>query len=148
DLGSRIPGLSERSPAKLREGLRKATRPMLFVFDTFERATEDAREFVENHFLAEMGRADAMRILLAGQPAQMPDPAKAAWREHARRFNLGSIEDPKPWVDWAARTFPHIPAAVVAAIAVSAGGAPGAIANQLTTLGTFNAKQLKVLGIQ
>lgn len=148
DLGGRIPGLGDRSPSRLREGLRKATRPVLFVFDTFERATKDAREFVESHFLAEMGRASAMRILLAGQPDKLPDPAKAAWRAYARRFNLGSIPDPKPWVDWSARAFPQIPANVVAAIAVSAGGAPGAIANQLATLGSFNAAQLKALGIQ
>ena len=148
DLGTRIPGLAARSPARLREGLRKAARPVLFVFDTFERATEEARDFVESHFLAEMGKAAAMRILLAGQPQQMPDPAKAAWRAHARRFNLGSIEDPALWVKWAARAFPHIPAAVVAAIAVSAGGAPGAIANQLATLGTFDAVQLAALGIR
>ena len=148
DLGARIPGLGDRSPSRLRDGLRKATRPVLFVFDTFERATEEAREFVESHFLAEMGKAGAMRILLAGQPQHVPDPAKASWRDYARRFNLGSIEDPKPWVDWAARAFPLIPPAVVSAIAVSAGGAPGAIANQLATLGTFNATQLAALGIK
>lgn len=148
DLGSRIPGLGDRSPSRLRDGLRKTNRPVLFVFDTFERATEEAREFVQSHFLAEMGKATAMRILLAGQPTQVPDPAKASWRQFARRFNLGSIEDPKPWVEWAARAFPLIPSAVVAAIAVSAGGTPGAIANQLTTLGTLNASQLTALGIQ
>lgn len=148
DLGARIPSLGDRSPSKLRDGLRKATRPVLFVFDTFERATEDAREFVESHFLAEMGKAGAMRILLAGKPQHVPDPAKASWRDYARRFNLGSIEDPKPWVDWAERAFPLIPSNVVAAIAVSAGGAPGAIANQLSTLGTLNAKQLATLGIK
>lgn len=148
DLGSRIPGLGDRSPSKLREGLRKATQPVLFVFDTFERATEDAREFVETHFLAEMGKAGSMRILLAGQPPHMPDPAKAVWRAYARRFDLGNIPDPKPWVDWAARAFPLIPSAVVSAIAVSAGGAPGAIANQLSTLGNYTATQLAALGIK
>ena len=148
DLGARVPGLGDRSPSRLREGLRKATQPVLFVFDTFEGATEEAREFVETHFLAEMGRANAMRILLAGQPRETPDPAKAAWRAYARRFNLGSIKNPKPWVDWAALAFPLVPAPVVAAIAVSAGGAPGAIANQLTMLGTLDANQLQALGIK
>lgn len=148
DLGARIPGLADRSPAKLREGLRKATQPVLFVFDTFESATDEAREFVERHFLADLGRSNAMRVLLAGQPQGVPDPDKATWRSYAKRFNLGTIEDPQPWVDWAKDTYRLLPANAVAAIAVSAGGVPGAIANQLAKLGALDANQLKALGIR
>lgn len=148
DLGPRIPGLATRNSANLRESLRKTRQPVLFVFDTFERATDDAREFVENHFLAELGKAESMRILLAGQPKAMPDPARAAWRAHARRFNLGSIEDPKPWVDWTARVYPQIPAASVVTVVLSNNGAPGPISSQLATLGSFTAAQLAGMGIK
>lgn len=147
DLGTRIPGLTDRSPGKLREGLRKASEPVLIVFDTFESATEEARDFVHSNFLGELSRTNAIRLLIAGQPQAMPDPAKAAWQAHARRFNLGNIPDPKPWVDWAARTYPLIPASSVITIVASTGGAPGAIANQLKFLGTFNANQLKAMGL-
>jgi TIR domain len=148
DLGPRIPGLANRNPANLRKSLRETRQPVLFVFDTFERATDDAREFVESHFLAELGKADSMRILLAGQPHKVPDPAKAAWRAHARRFHLGSIEDPQPWVQWAARVYPQIPAASVVTVVLSNHGAPGPIASQLATLGTFTAAQLAGLGVK
>ena len=148
DLGPRIPGLANRNPANLRESLRKTRQPVLFVFDTFERATDDAREFVEKHFLDELENAESIRILLAGQPKAMPDPARTVWRDHARRFNLGSIKDPQPWIAWAARKFPLIPSGVVAAFAVSMEGQPGAIANQLEKLGTYTAAQLAAMGIK
>ena len=148
DLGPRIPGLANRNPANLRESLRKTRQPVLFVFDTFEKATDEAREFVENHFLAELGKAESMRILLAGQPKAMPDPAKAAWRAHAKRFKLGSIESPQPWVDWAARVYPQIPAASVVTVVLSNNGAPGPISSQLATLGSFTAAQFVAMGIK
>lgn len=148
DLGPRIPGLANRNPANLRKSLRETRQPVLFVFDAFERATDDAREFVETHFLAELGKADSMRILLAGRPHKVPEPAKAAWRAYAKRFNLGSIEDPQPWVDWVARAYPQIPAASVVTIVLSNNGAPGPIASQLETLGSFNSAQLAALGIK
>ncbi len=147
DLGSRLPGLTDRSPGKLREGLRSGTDPLLFSFDTFEQATDEARDFVEKHFLADLGRTNAMRLLIAGQPHAMPDPRKAAWEAHARRFDLGNIPDPQPWVDWAARAYPLIPASSVITIVAVSGGAPGTIANQLSTLGKYSAAQLKALGL-
>lgn len=147
DLGHCLPGLGDRSPTKLRDGLRRARQPVLFIFDTFEQATEDARDFVQNNFFADLGRTNAMRLLIAGQPHAMPDPAKAAWQAHARRFNLGNMPDPKPWVAWAARVYPLIPASSVITIVACSGGAPGTIATQLAHLGQFTADQLKALGL-
>lgn len=148
DLGSRLPGISDRSPGKLREGLRKATAPVLFTFDTFDQGTEEARDFVEKHFLADLDRSAAMRLLVAGQPQTMPDPAKAAWADHARRYNLGNIPDPKPWLDWAARVYPQIPEGNVAAFVLACGGAPGPIASHLSILSGFNASQLQAYGVK
>ena len=148
DLAHCIPGAADRSASRLREGLRRATHPILFVFDTVESATDDARQFVETHFLAEMGRAQAMRLLVAGQPHGVPDPAKAAWEEYARRFDLPSMPDPQPWVEWAARKYPHLPATAVIAIVASVGGIPATIANQISRLGKMSATQLAALGIR
>ncbi len=148
DLGSRLPGLSDRSPARLREGLRKATSPVLLSFDTFEQGTEDARDFVEKHLLADLGRTNAMRLLIAGQPHAMPNPAKAAWAHHAKRYDLGNIPDPQPWVDWAARVYRLIPENSVRTIVACSGGAPGVIANQLAHLGSLSAFQLAALGLK
>lgn len=148
DLGSRLPGLSDRSPGRLREGLRKATAPVLLSFDAFEQGTEEARDFVQKHLLADLGRTNAMRLLIAGQPQAMPDPKKAAWEAHARRYDLGNIPDPQPWVDWAARVYRLIPENSVRTIVACSGGAPGVIANQLAYLGSLSAAQLAALGLK
>ncbi len=148
DLGSRLPGLSDRSPGRLREGLRKATAPVLLCFDAFEQGTEEARDFVQKHLLADLSRTNAMRLLIAGQPQAMPDPKKAAWEAHARRYDLGNIPDPQPWVDWAARVYQLIPENSVRTIVACSGGAPGVIANQLAHLGRLSASQLRALGLK
>ena len=148
DLGSRLPGVSDRSPGRLREGLRKATAPVLITFDTYEQGTDEARDFVEKHILVDLGRTNAMRLLIAGQPQAMPDPAKAAWAVHAKRYDLGNIPDPQPWVDWASRVYPLIPENSVRTIVACSGGAPGVIANQLAYLGSLSASQLQALGLK
>lgn len=148
DLGSRLPGLSDRSPGKLRESLRRATVPVLLCFDTFEQGTEEARDFVQKHLLADLGRTNAMRLLIAGQPQAMPDPKKAAWEAHARRYDLGNIPDPQPWVEWAGRVYPLIPENSVRTIVACSGGVPGVIANQLAHLGSLSAVQLAALGLK
>lgn len=147
DLGNRIPGLSCRNPAKLREGLRRASEPVLIVIDTFESATEEAQNFVQSNLLSELGRTNALRLLVAGQPRVIPVPAKTAWQAHAKRFDLTHIPDPEPWVAWAARTYPSIPAKSVITIVACSGGAPGTVANHLATLGQFTKAQLEALGL-
>lgn len=53
---------------KLRDGLRKASQPLLLVFDTFDKATEEARDFVAKNILAIAERLAAS------------DPANAGWQ--------------------------------------------------------------------
>ncbi|MES2599000.1 MAG: hypothetical protein V4662_26965 [Verrucomicrobiota bacterium] len=143
DLGTRLPGLNDRSPVKLREVLRNAREPVLIVLDTYESATEEAREFVHSNLLGELRRTDAVRLLVAGQPQTMPDPAKEAWRAYARRFELGNIPDAAPWIAWAKETYPQIPREAVITIVALTGGVPGATANQLNLLhGKYSAAQL------
>lgn len=137
DLGGRIPNLRDRNPQRLREGLRSATQPVLLVFDTFEKATDEARKFVEDNILSDMGRASSMRILLAGQPAECPDPAKAAWQPFARRFVLRSIPDPEPWIVWATKRFPHLTAEMIRPVVAATNGLPGPTSALLENLGSY-----------
>jgi hypothetical protein len=118
----------------------------LIVLDTFESATEEARDFVNSNLLGELRSTDALRLLVAGQPQAMPDPEKEAWRAYARRFDLGNIPDTAPWLKWAKENYPHLPAEAVITIVALTDGAPGDTASQLKLLNKkYSATQIEQL---
>jgi hypothetical protein len=148
DLGHAVPGLGDRSPVKLRDGLRHATRPVLLIFDTFEKATEDAREFVLKNILSDLGRAPALRVLLASQPGHCPNPATESWEQHARRFSLGPIPDPQPWIEWADRRFRgRVTPDMVRTIVAANRGVPGPIADLLEVLAGYSDPERAQMGL-
>ncbi len=143
DLKGRLPRLTDRTPTKLQEALRKVREPVLIILDTFESATEDARNFVQGTLLAELNRTNTIRLVIAGQPQAIPAPGKNPWQDYVRRFDLPLMRDPRPWVEWARHTYPNIPPHCVKTIVLSTEGAPGAIATQLENLSKYPATQLK-----
>lgn len=148
DLGVLIPGIAERSESKLRLSLRAAGRPILMAFDTFENAPTETQQFIERNILADMDHSPAVRVLLAGQKTGFPEPTKASWGVYAKRFDLGSIPDPEPWIHWARRRFPLVNAHMVRPIVLAAEGHPGSIANLLEKLGGYNRTQLQKAGMK
>ena len=138
---------ASRSEATLRSSLRKASEPLLLVIDTFERAPQDTRAFVEANILNDLRAAPAVRVLLAGQPKDFPDPAVNAWGSQAKRFDLANIPDPTPWIEWA-RRFGNVTEDMVRHIVAATRGVPNTTASLIENLGGYTRAEFNQMGIQ
>jgi len=108
DLGSLLPKFSETGDKRhlFIKDLRALRKPVLFLLDTFEEATGEFRDWVCQSLFAELGRARAVAVLVAGQPP-LPAPTEFRWQAVARHLPLGPITEPihwQPWIDW---HYPH-----------------------------------------
>ena len=126
-LDAGLPHFSQpgSSPGTLRADLRSLTRPMVLLFDTYEKASPDARELVEGLLLGDLEKCPAVRIAIAGQT--VPDHAKALWAKSVRHFALPPITDPQHWQQLAATHYPRLTAEHIMALTVAAAGNPGVI---------------------
>jgi hypothetical protein len=117
----------------LRFDLRVLPKPILLFFDTFEQASSDAREFVQNILLAELERTPALRIVIAGQ--NVPEYSKTLWAKSVRPFTLGPIREASHWTPFAQRKYPHIKNEQIKTLTEATGGNPGAIRMLIEGLG-------------
>lgn len=84
--------------------LKQRAQPALLIFDTYELAGGEARDWVEKQLLPFLLRAPWLRVVIAGQ--QVPDCAAAAWAYPASA-PLRLVAPPPE--DWLAFGTPHKP---------------------------------------
>jgi hypothetical protein len=109
DLGEYLPRFMAGGgdkPNLLIKDLRELRRPILIVFDTFEKASPIFRDWVCQNLLAEVERALALSIVVAGQ-SELPNVDDVRWRAVARRLSLGPIHEVAHWEPWVQRRFPN-----------------------------------------
>lgn len=106
DLGEGVlPGASRTSgPARsfrLLADLQALRTPLLLVFDSYERASDNTCKWIETHLLLRLETLPALVVCLAGQT--VPEPRNHAWGRWAKRICLGSIREVNHWVQFARR---------------------------------------------
>lgn len=70
--------------------------PLLVLFDTFEQATEEIKEWLSGPFLARVAKIDALRVVIAGQI--VPDKHNIEWGECCREHRLYGVPEAVHWL--------------------------------------------------
>ena len=117
----------------LRSDLRVLTKPTLILFDTYEQASAEARDFVQSILLADIDKTPAIRIVIAGQ--MVPEHAKTLWAKSVRSFPLGPIRNPSHWTAFAQRKYSHVTPEQIKTLTDATGGQPGIIRMLIEGLG-------------
>jgi hypothetical protein len=120
------------TPYELRSDLRSLAKPAVIVFDSYEKASSEARQLVEGLLLGDLESLPAVNVVIAGQ--YVPDHQRALWAPVVRHFRLGPITEPKDWERFAARHFGVLTAPEIATLTSATAGNPGVLRQMLGTL--------------
>jgi hypothetical protein len=139
DLGEHLPEFAREGGNKthlLIKDLRALRRPVLLVLDTYDKSTGVLRDWVSQSLLAEIERALAVGVIVAGQPPSptspgLPDAGDVRWRTVTRHLPLGAITDASHWKAWIERRYPvclerHVD---LATLVMASGGVPRTFAD-------------------
>jgi hypothetical protein len=130
---SRSSTASARSYAVIQD-LRQVGKPVLLMFDTYEKASDDTRKWIENQLLPRLPAGVA--VVIAGQA--VPERAKQPWANLADHVQLQPIQKAADWLEYGQRkwqgsrlTLDH-----VEALTLATNGKAGLIAALLETMMT------------
>ena len=109
EIGKLLPKFSGDGACKphlLRKDLRAMRRPVLLIFDTYEKAADNTSvaDWLNLQLLAEVETALGLAVIVAGQ--RLPDVAKSNWRDLARPLPLQPITQLEHWEKWVERHYP------------------------------------------
>ncbi len=85
--------------------LKKAARPTLLIFDTFEKASESEGKWVKENLLLSVIRAPWLRVIIVGQ--HVPPKVGESWEDSATLIQLNP-PNPQDWFDFGKRHEPNI----------------------------------------
>lgn len=111
DLGERLPSFTRDGASKthlLRKDLRALRRPVLLIFDSYDKAVVDNKpvaDWLSQHVLAEVETALSLAVIVSGQ--EKPDVPGAGSRDLARHLPLDPITDTAAWEPWIERRYPQ-----------------------------------------
>lgn len=105
--------------------LQQIHEPLLLIFDTYDQASEDARNWLENQLLPRLERAPCVVVLIGGQ--QIPDYDKYLWRKLTEIRELQPIQEADEWLKYSQRKWecPHLKTSHVEAFTLYTDGDPG-----------------------
>ncbi len=126
-LAAGEPGLSQ-----IIADLGGLNRPLLVALDTWEKSSDQTRNWIETQFLARLARMPGVVVLIAGQ--EVPDSGlDSQWSSLAVHRPLGPIYSVDDWMDYSHRKWPAggFTRDHVEALAGAGEGIPGVISPSL-----------------
>ncbi len=135
--GDALPGFAQAAQTDrwtLLQALRRLSRPLLLVLDTYEKVTEarDLADWLETQLMPEVEDCPELRVLIAGQKG--PDLSRARWRDQADALELDRIHSAETWTAWIRQQNPVVEEKHVQGIVLALEGVPGTISGLLVTL--------------
>ena len=70
--------------------------PLLLIFDTYEQATFEVKEWISGPFLSRAARTEQVRVLIAGQ--EVPNSNNIEWGGCSETHNLLGVPDAEHWM--------------------------------------------------
>lgn len=115
--------------------LRALRRPVFLVLDTYEKASDVFQKWVCQNLLAEVERALAVTVIVAGQP-RLPDVNDIRWRTVAQHLPLGPIREVALWQPWLERRYPDFDKhkADLSTLVLASGGVPKTFSDLCKTI--------------
>ncbi len=83
------------------ERLRRAARPTLLIFDTYQDASGDAKAWITHQLLPELVRARWLRVVIVGR--EVPSAVDTVWQSVAAPLVEMKAPSPSDWYAWARR---------------------------------------------
>lgn len=118
-----------RLSAAFFQDLQTLCARLVVIFDTFEQAPSEAKEWISGTFLPFVPRLAGLCVVIAGQ--SVPEETSAPWEDISARRTLGNIDDVDEWHTYArAAALPHPPDAIKQTV-IYCKGDPDAIVGML-----------------
>jgi hypothetical protein len=121
DLGVNAPPpglrLNERF-GHILQALKRRAQPALLIFDTYEKAAGEDRDWVEKQLLQNLIRDTWLRVVIAGQ--EVPQSAGAVWEADASPVISLTPPPPADWLEYGRQHRPGLTLAQVEAVCLLA----------------------------
>lgn len=126
-LGGVLPNFSKPGspPLALRNDFRALTTPTLLLFDSYEKASSEARQLVCGQLLPDLEDCSSLRVVIAGQ--EVPDHKSYYWGGLIRKFVMGTITDPAQWSRYYERIYGDPAGVNIRLLTKIAEGEPGVV---------------------
>ena len=92
-------GATETLRTAFLQDLDDARQPVLLILDTYEQATEEAKQWIEQRFLPHFRRHDGLRLVLAGKAVPAAEAGRP-WSRLAVSRELPPIRDARYWCQY------------------------------------------------
>jgi hypothetical protein len=78
------------------DDLSRLGQVVVFVFDTYEQATDEMKAWISGPFLCRVAETPPVRVVIAGQ--RVPDANNIEWEGCSRTQGLRGVPDPEHWL--------------------------------------------------
>lgn len=78
------------------DDLAALPQPFIVLFDTYEQATTEMKEWISGPFLARAAQVSTVRVVIAGQ--ETPDARNIEWGHCCKECNLYGVREAKHWL--------------------------------------------------
>jgi hypothetical protein len=97
-----IKSARSKTPLKeLVEDLGRLSAPVMFLFDTYDQASEEMAAWLDTNFLSRVRNLPAVIVVIAGR--RIPEHARYPWRTLVEARKLEPIADVNDWADYVQR---------------------------------------------
>lgn len=145
ELRKRLPGWIKAG--SLGEALTRLeeiaqSRPVLLLFDTYEKGSEDLCRTIEGQWLGAARRAEGLCFVVSGRKVRdggqptLPDWSKTHWARCVQEFELTALTRPEDWEEWARARYPQLTRQHIEALVLGLQGVPGTISAALEAFGS------------
>lgn len=110
------------------------SRPVLLLFDTYEKGAEELCRTLEGQWLGAVRRANGLCFVISGQKLPV-DWEKAHWAKWGQAIELTALDRPEDWEPWARERHPALTRQHIEVLAVGLKGVPGSVAAALEAFG-------------
>lgn len=123
------------------------SRPVLLLFDTYEKGAEELCKTLEGSWLSAVRRADGLCFIISGRKTRsdgqpvLPEWSKEHWAKCVHAVELHALNRADDWEPWARARHPALTRQHIETLAIALEGVPGLVAAALDTYGGTLSKR-------
>jgi hypothetical protein len=117
------------------EDLARFGQRIVFLFDTYDHATTDVKNWISGPFLSRAAHTAPVRVVIGGR--QVPDRNNIEWGSRCVQHDLSGVEDAEHWmpvIQGMGKSIDHLPYGWLAGVCYALKGNPGEIMKIISRL--------------